>query len=213
MGHPAYDRASEPMTAEDYLAWEAEQKEKHELHQGEVFAMAGGSPRHNLLSANVLAVLHGLVRPRGCHVMSSDQRVKLGESYVYPDVVVACGGVKTEGATLVNPSIVVEVLSSSTEAFDRGEKWAAYRGVSTLTDYLLVSQGAAYVEHYRRTDAGDGSWHYRVVEQGGAVQLSNGASLSVDAVYDGAFEVPGDAPRSPDATSADDRGEARRAGQ
>jgi Uma2 family endonuclease len=204
MGYPASDRASVPMTAEEYLAWEAEQKEKHELHDGEVFAMAGGSPRHNLLAMSAGAELRGAMRGRGCQVLSSDQRVKLGESYVYPDVVVACGGVKTEGATLSNPSIVVEVLSASTEAFDRGEKWSAYRSVSTLTDYLLVSQGTARVEHYRRSADTDDSWHYRVVESGGLLHFSNGGTLSVDAIYEGAFDVPGDAPRPPDARTGSD---------
>lgn len=204
MGYAASDRSSVPMTAEEYLAWEAEQKEKHELHRGEVFAMAGGSPRHNLLAMSAGAELRGAMRGRGCQVLSSDQRVKLGDSYVYPDVVVACGGVKTEGATLLNPSIVVEVLSGSTEAFDRGEKWSAYGAAPTLTDYLLVSQGAARVEHYRRSADADGSWHYRVVESGGMVRLSNGAALSVEAIYEGAFDVPGDAPRPAEAQAGDD---------
>ena len=79
MGYPASDRASVPMTAEEYLAWEAEQKEKHELHHGEVFAMASGSPRHNLLAMSAGAELRGAMRGRGCQVLSSDQRVKLGE--------------------------------------------------------------------------------------------------------------------------------------
>lgn len=192
MGFAARDRASLPMTAERYVAWEAEQAEKHELHDGEVFAMAGGSPRHNLLAVAAGAELRGAMRGRDCQVLSSDQRVKLGASYVYPDVVVTCGGVTTEGATLLNPTIVVEVLSSSTEAFDRGEKWSACRCAPTLTDYLLVSQVAVRVEHYERSEAADGSWRYRVVESGGTVHLSNGAELVVDTIYEGAFEAPSD---------------------
>lgn len=91
---------------------------------------------------------------------------------------------------LSNPTVVVEVLSRGTEAFDRGEKWEAYQRLVSLTDYLLVSQRHVRIEHYRRE--GDGSWRYRVLEQGDTITLANGASLSVDAIYDGAFELESD---------------------
>jgi Uma2 family endonuclease len=127
--------------------------------------------------------------------MNSDQRVsaKQGERYVYPDVVVVCGGMRSEADTkdvLANPTVIVEVLSRSTEAYDRGEKWEAYQRLASLTDYVLVAQAAVRVEHYARE--ADGSWKYREHGPGARFTLTNGASISVDAVYEGAFDVEGD---------------------
>lgn len=180
------------MSPAEYLAWERAQPAKHEYHLGEVFAMAGGSPRHNYLSNALGAELRAAMRGKRCHVLSPDQRIsaRQGERYVYADAVVACGGVRTEPGTtdvLANPSIIVEVLSPGTEAYDRGEKWEAYQRLPSLTDYLLVSQTAARIEHYRRE--ADGSWRYRLLEAGATFTLANGATLSVDAIYEGAFEL------------------------
>jgi len=182
------------MTAADYLAWEREQTEKHEYHLGEIFAMAGGRPRHNFLSGAILAELRAALRGKPCQVFSSDQQVSAahGERYVYPDAVVACGGARFEPGTdvLENPMIVVEVLSPSTEKFDHGDKWRAYQRLESLKDYLLVAQSTARIEHYQRQS--DGSWRYLLVEAGGSITLSNDARLSVDDIYAGAFELPGD---------------------
>ena len=182
----------ERMSAAEYLAWEREQTEKHEYHLGEIFAMAGGSLRHNFLSVRVAVLLHATLG-RDCRVLSSDQRISArpGERYVYADAVVVCGGVRTEPGTsdvLANPSILVEVLSRSTEAYDRGEKWEAYQRLPSLTDYLLVAQTSAQIEHFQR-EAG-GSWRYRLLEAGDTLTLSNGATMAIVAVYDGAFDLP-----------------------
>lgn len=185
---------SRHMTAAEYLEWERAQTSRHEYHLGEVFAMAGGSPRHNFLSAAMGAELRAAVRGKRCHVLSPDQRIsaKEGERYVYADTVVACGGLRMEPGTtdvLANPTIVVEVLSRSTEMYDRGAKWEAYQRLPSLTDYLLVAQTSARIEHYQRE--GD-SWRYRVLSAGDTVTLGNGASVAVDAVYEGAFELDAD---------------------
>jgi Uma2 family endonuclease len=192
MSTPAETRR---MTAAEYLVWEREQATKHEFHLGEVFAMAGASPRHNVLAAAMIAELGGAMRAKGCHVMTSDQRVSAAEGgrYVYPDAVVVCGGLRTEaGASdvLANPTVIVEVLSRATEAYDRGEKWEAYQRLSSLTDYVLVSQAAVRIEHYRREP--DGSWRYREHGPGTKLTFGNGVLIAVDAVYQGAFEVEGD---------------------
>jgi Uma2 family endonuclease len=184
--------ATEPMSAAEYLAWERRQPAKHEYHRGEIFAMAGGSLRHNFLAGAVGAELRAALRGKGCHALSSDQRIsaKQGERYVYADAVVVCGGAQTEPGTsdvLANPSVIVEVLSPSTEAYDRGDKWEAYQRLASLTDYLLVAQAGARVEHYQRE--AEGSWRYRVLEAGDTVTLANGAALAIDAVYEGAFEL------------------------
>jgi Uma2 family endonuclease len=181
-----------PLTAGEYLAWEREQSDKHEYHRGEVFAMAGGSPRHNFLCGSMVAELRSAVRGKGCYPLTSDQRLGLqeGERYVYADAVVVCGPLRMEPGTsdvLANPSVVVEVLSRSSEAYDRGDKWEAYQRLPSLADYLLVSQWSVQIEHFQR-EAG-GAWRYRLVGAGGSVVLSNGAVLAVDAIYEGAFEL------------------------
>lgn len=109
----------------EFLAWERDQPERHEYFRGEVFAMAGGSPRHNALCSSVNAALRAALRLRGCQLFSSDQRVGLGqgERYGYPDVTVVCGKVVLEPGTsdvLAAPTILVEVLSPATEQYDRG---------------------------------------------------------------------------------------------
>ena len=154
--------------------------------------MASGSPRHNLLSGAAVAELRAALRGKGCHVLTSDQRIsaKAGERYVYADAVVVCGSVQTEPGTsdvLANPSVVVEVLSRSTEAFDRGDKWDAYQRLPSLSDYLLVAQTVAQIEHYQREVGG--SWRYRRLEAGDTLTLSNGATMAIDAVYEGAFAL------------------------
>lgn len=183
------------MSPADYLVWERTQPAKHEYHLGEVFAMAGGSPRHNFLSGGMVGELRAALRGKGCHVLTSDQRIAAepGRRYVYADSVAVCGPMKTEPGTtdvLANPRILVEVLSRSTETYDRGDKWEAYQRLPSLTDYLLVAQASVRVEHYQRE--AEGSWRYRVLGAGDTVTLSNGATLSVDAVYEGAFELAAD---------------------
>lgn len=186
---------TERMSPAEFLAWERRQPGKHEYHLGEVFAMAGGSPRHNFLSAAVCAELRAAVRGKGCSALSSDQRISAdeGRRYVYADAVVVCGPMKMEpGApdVLMNPRVLVEVLSRSTETYDRGDKWEAYQRLPSVTDYLLVAQATVRVEHYQRDV--DGSWRYRTLGPGERVTLGDGAVLSIDDVYEGAFELDGD---------------------
>ena len=179
------------MTASEYLAWEREQPTKHEFFHGEVFAMAGGSPRHNALCARIIALAVGAL-PR-CTVLTSDQRVTMvsGGRYSYPDVSVVCGELQIEsGDVLTNPTVLVEVLSSTTEQYDRGLKWEGYQQIASLTDYVLVSQAEPRVEHYRRS--ADGTWIYRAAGPGDRVTLSIGATLGVDDIFFGALALAAD---------------------
>ena len=183
------------LSPDEYLAWEREQPDRHEYVQGEVFAMAGSSLRHNALCSNVHAALNRELRTRGCVVFTSDQRVASRERdrYVYPDVSVVCGAAQTEPGTkdvLANPTILIEVLSSSTEQFDRGAKWDGYQGLMSLTDYVLVSQSEPRIEHFRRDV--DGTWRYRAARVGERIVLTNGVELDVDATFAGAMELTGD---------------------
>lgn len=184
------------LSPRDFLSWEREQASRHEYYRGEVFAMAGGSPRHNALSASVSAALRAALQGRRCTVFSSDQRVGTvrGERYVYPDVSTVCGQIVLEEGTndvLQNPSVLVEVLSTSTEQYDRGLKWEGYQRIASLTDYVLLSQSEPRIEHFGRS--ADGTWIYRALGPGEHLQLTNGASLDLDDIFAGAFELPGDA--------------------
>jgi len=183
------------LTAAEYLAWEREQETKHEFFHGEVFAMSGGSYRHNALGASISAALRSALRGRGCFVLTSDQRVSLWnqQRYVYPDTTVVCGVAESQAGTndvLVNPAILVEVLSTSTEPYDRGLKWEGYQQIASLTDYLLVSQSKVQVEDYRRREAKH--WDYCTYGAGERVVLTNGAELDIDAIFDGVFVLAGD---------------------
>ena len=183
------------MTADEFLAWEREQEGRHEFYRGAVFAMAGGSPRHNALGAAVIRDLGMALRGGECRVLTSDQRIvaSRGERYVYADATMVCGPMVLEEGTsdvLANPAVIAEVLSKSTEAYDRGEKWQGYQRIPSLSDYVLVSQDRSRIEHFHRQD--DGSWRYEVAEAGGRIDLRGDVTLEVDSVYEGVFDVPGD---------------------
>lgn len=185
------------MSPAEYLEWERTQRDKHQFLRGKVYAMAGGSLRHNRLGANVLGDLRAALRGGQCAPFSSDQKIYIPASgnFVYPDGTVVCGPAKLHAGTtdvIDNPRIIVEVLSKSTEQHDRGDndKWNDYRSVPSLTDYVLVSQRLPQLEHYARES--DGSWRYRVVGAGGRLELTTGTSLFVDELYEGVFDLPGD---------------------
>jgi Uma2 family endonuclease len=186
--------ARSSLTPAEYLAWEREQLDKHEYHAGEVFAMAGGSPRHNWVTGNVQSALKRKLDDR-CFTFTSYQRIVFdeGRRYVYPDVSVVCGPiVLQDGASdvVANPTILIEVLSSTTEQYDRGLKWEGYQRLVSLTDYLLVAQHEVRIEHYLR--APDRGWFYRTYGSGERFVLGNGAQIDVDEIYARAFELPGD---------------------
>jgi Uma2 family endonuclease len=172
------------VTVDEYLAMEQASAEKLTLWDGEVYAMAGALPDHNAITANVLAELRAVTRRGPCRVFSSDLKVyvPLRKGFVYPDASVACAPLALYGDTrdvITNPTVLVEVLSEGTEAFDRGEKATGYRGISTLRDLIFVSQVERRVEHFARQH--DGSWllrEYRdddempIATLGGALRLA-----------------------------------------
>jgi Uma2 family endonuclease len=142
-------------TPEEYLALERLAEYKSEYFNGEIFAMTDASRRHNLVAGNVLASLHGQLRKRLCEVYSSDMRVKVSPTglYTYPNVVVVCGEPifdDKQKDTLLNPTVLVEVLSKSTASYDRGEKFEHYRKLDSLAEYLVIAQNKYHVEHYIR---------------------------------------------------------------
>jgi Uma2 family endonuclease len=175
------------MSADAYLAFERSAAEKHEYADGEIFSMAGAKRRHNLIANNIGGELRQALRDRPCEVYPSDMRVRIPaeEQYVYPDVTVACDGPRftdDEDDTLENPTVIFEVTSDSTEAYDRGDKFAKYRSVASLAEYVLVSHRSAAVDHYTRRP--DGGWLLRAFGPGERFTLSScGVELSVDELY------------------------------
>ena len=152
------------MTEAEYLVFERASTVKHEYYNGHIYAMTGASEQHNLITANVLASLHGQLRRKPCRVYPSDMRLRVQQTGLntYPDVVVVCGQPQfTDDTidTLTNPTVIVEVLSPSTERYDRGVKFQNYRTITTLRDYVLIEQDNHYIEHYMRQD--NGQWLLR----------------------------------------------------
>lgn len=185
------------ISVEEYLARERAAETRSEYYAGEMFAMAGGSRAHNLIAGNLFASLHQQLRRRPCTVYPSDMRVKVSESglYTYPDVTAVCDPEQFEDArqdTLLNPALVVEVLSPSTESYDRGRKAQNYRTVASLQEYLLITQDAYHVEQFVRQP--DGQWLFSEADGLDAVLPlpSIGCELRLADVYE-KVELPGDA--------------------
>jgi Uma2 family endonuclease len=156
------------LTEEEYLAVERAAEIRSEFYAGEMFAMSGGTMAHSILGSNFLAELHFALRDRSCIVFNPDMRIKVAktELYTYPDVSAVCGQplfADDKKDSLLNPSLIVEVLSPSTESYDRGRKFEHYRSIETLHDYILVSQDRVLVEHYARQKAA--AWLLRAYSQ------------------------------------------------
>jgi Uma2 family endonuclease len=171
---------------EEYLAYERDSARKHGYDGGEIVAMAGGSRRHNAIASRVSAALEAARRP-GCVAFQSDQRVRVlatGRA-TYPDATLVCGDIQGDpadpsGATITNPTLIVEVLSPTTEEDDRGAKWHHYQLLDSLQEYVLVSQSQPRVERYRRLASG--AWEYSDATEG-TVQLASGATLDLGRLY------------------------------
>ncbi len=143
------------LTPEEYIAAERKATLKSEYLSGEIVAMSGASDTHNLITMNTSNVLYNQLADRGCRVYASDMRVGIsaGVSYFYPDIAVTCDKPRFEDDvfdTLINPQVIIEVLSDSTAGYDRGEKFIRYRQLESLQEYILISQDQVLVEHYLR---------------------------------------------------------------
>ena len=183
-----------PMTPEAYLAFERAQLDaKHEFLNGDVIAMAGASRQHNRIVTNLVVSLGSQLRGRPCDVYSSDMRVKIPTTglYTYPDVIAMCHDPQFEDEaldTLLNPSVIIEVLSPSTEAYDRGIRFAHYRSIDAMQIYILIAQDKPQVEIFRRQGKRD--WLLSVVEGLDArVSLESiGCELALAEVYERVLE-------------------------
>jgi Uma2 family endonuclease len=146
------------MTAAEYLLWEPQQEERYEYWDGEVVAMSGGTRDHNRVSGNFFRLLDDALRDRPCEIYIADVKVQVkpGEKYFYPDVVVTCDRGDRDPQLIQFPCLIVEVLSPSTEAIDRGTKFTKYRQLPSLQEYVLVQVEQPGVEVFRRHQ--EGQW-------------------------------------------------------
>jgi Uma2 family endonuclease len=151
------------LTPEAYLAVERQNEYKSEYIDGEMLAMTGASRRHNIITVNITAGLHRQLTGRPCETYANDMRVKVASrreyAYAYPDVAVVCGEPQFEDEhldTLLNPTVLIEVLSESTERYDRGKKFSLYRTIESLAEYILIAQDEHRLEQYVRQS--DGHW-------------------------------------------------------
>lgn len=149
------------MSESEYLAFERQSEVKHEYLNDEVRAMRGANWEHNQIFGATFATLYAQLRGKGCQVNPSDQRVKVMDTglMTYPDLSITCGEPKFAGEefdTLVNPIVIIEILSPSTEGYDRGAKFQHYHEIDTLREYILISQDQARIEGYRKGD--DDKW-------------------------------------------------------
>ena len=179
------------LTEEEYLALDRAAEYKNEFVGGEMFAMSGGKLRHSDIGVSVVLELAVKLRPRGCRVFNSDARIRTpkSRSYLYPDATVVCGPVeRDQDDILLNPVVIVEVLSPSTADYDHGKKFAMYREIASFRDYLMVHTDSFWVEHYTKGD--NGIWQFKEYEgMDGEITLASvGCTISMKSIYDGVVE-------------------------
>ena len=149
------------LTPEEYLEFERQAEERHEYFNGEIFAMSGAKRNHNVVAWNIGGELRQKLKGKNCEAYPADMRVFIPETglFTYPDLVIVCGEPKFKDDvfdTLLNPILLIEVLSESTESYDRGKKFQHYRSIESLQEYVLVAQDEARIEKYVK--GGDGFW-------------------------------------------------------
>lgn len=176
-------RKLKPLDVAEYLAFEETSAIRHELVGGYPIAMVGTTQRHNLISGNLFAALRQHLRGKSCRVFMSDLRVRVGDNFYYPDLVVSCRPGKLNAKEVAQPVLIIEVLSESTEVRDRCEKRLAYQTLSSLREYLLVGQNNPFAEVYRRLPDG---WEVETYEADERVRLASlEAEIPMTLVYEG----------------------------
>jgi Uma2 family endonuclease len=178
------------VTIREYLEWENDSDQKHEYYHGEVFAMSGPKVVHNIISMNLSGILHRQLRGKPCKPFNSDQRIHIPRNtlFTYPDISIVCGEIVTlddDKWNIVNPSVLIEVLSPSTRDYDRGTKFGLYKDIPTLKEYILVDSQSIGVEAFHVNDSGN--WEPRDYNNAGESLLieSIGLSLLLADIYEG----------------------------
>lgn len=179
-------RAKPVFTAEDYLAWEEHSPDKHQYLAGEIFAMSGATDAHVTITGNLFALLRAHVRGRPCRVYAMDMklRVETADAFFYPDLLATCVPDDIAAPQFKRqPTLVVEVLSASTAAFDRGRKFAIYQQLPSLQEYVLIEQNRMSVECFRRDR--QGQWLLQACGPGEIVALASlNFSVAIEALYE-----------------------------
>jgi Uma2 family endonuclease len=142
------------LTAEEYLKFEKESVEKHEFFQGEVFAMAGASPRHNKIFSNFFGQIFGRLKGNPCQPYGSDLRIHIPQNslFTYPDISIICGNIvpaDNDSDTIISPAVLIEILSTSTRNYDRGGKFKLYRDIPTLKEFIVIDSETINIEAFR----------------------------------------------------------------
>lgn len=180
------------LTPEEYFAWEGKQLEKHEYIDGQVYAMSGGSVNHSRIAVRFTTLCANHLEGGGCETGNSDLKVNIVETniYTYPDVSVTCDERdKITTQYITYPCLIVEVLSESTEAYDRGGKFRMYRNNPVLQDYLLVSSTSIEMDLYHKNDAGE--WIILNYQAGDIIELKSiNLSFPIEQVYRGLVLTP-----------------------
>ena len=170
------------ISPEDYLTSERTADVRHEYVNGEVYAMVGGTRRHNAIALNLVSAVRACARRRGCETYAGDVKVRVetANAFYYPDLVVTCDSKDDDPYIVHAPSLIIEILSASTEAVDRREKRLHYQTIPSLREFLLVSQDERRIEVYRRTASG---WICEIVTEGELVLDSVGVSVTLDDIF------------------------------
>jgi Uma2 family endonuclease len=175
------------LTPSEYFAWEEQQEVKHEYFDGAVFAMSGGSQNHSEIAVKLTILIGGHLEGSNCRALNSDARIKIeaSEQYVYPDLSVTCDPRDRQTTQYISyPQLIIEVLSPSTEAYDRGKKFKLYQKSSTLVDYVLVSSEEVAIEVFHKQDRS--KWELTNYLTGDMVELKSiNLTFAIDRVYQG----------------------------
>lgn len=156
---PVVAYGKKKLTIEEYLEFESASEEKHEYYQGEIFSMSGPKVPHNIIAGNIYFGLRKRLEGKSCQPFNSDQRIHIPENtlFTYPDISIICGEIITKDNddwNVLNPSVIIEVLSPSTKNYDRGDKFKLYRSILTLKEYILVDSESISIEAFRINDSG-----------------------------------------------------------
>jgi Uma2 family endonuclease len=190
VNEPAVAYSKQKMSIEEYLEMENASTEKHEYYKGEIFDMSGAKMPHNRISSNLLIALGSKLKGKKCQPYGSDARIHVESNtlFTYPDISIICGEVITlnnDDYNVLNPTVIIEVLSKSTKNYDRGEKFKLYRDIATLKEYILVDPESTDIEIFRLNENG----HWELEEYKSLTDTviikSIDETLSVSDIYDG----------------------------
>jgi Uma2 family endonuclease len=156
---PAVAYGKSKFTIEEYLQMEEVSEGKHEYYQGEIFAMSGAKVPHNIISVNLIKLFGQKLKGKSCEPFNSDQRIYIPQNslFTYPDISIICGEIITldnDDWNIINPSVIIEVLSKATRNYDRGDKFKLYRDIATLKEYILIDSETVSIEAFRINDGG-----------------------------------------------------------